>query len=178
MIKIDFEMRTEDEQELVKYFESIGTPEAFGWDVPNALFTFKINGIDFSDYHSEDTVTPVLEFATKLKSSIAILQPGYRSSIFHLDGKGSLEVSRIDEKTLRFRKYKDQCVDVDIEEMRTCIDLFCLRLYQEVIVKYRAVLEWLNEGSENELLDQCIDLLTTPSLDCKQKARFLDLRPI
>lgn len=164
MIKIDYTLRPQDEKELLAFLSDI-PPEAFFWQVPNALFTMEVNGVDFSDYHNHQTrTTPVIEFAALLKLYLSALEPRYRALLLHLDGEGALEVYRLNEETILLVNSDPARSNVEVSRAELCssIDEFCLRLYHEVVVRYREAFEFLNHASSGRLLDQWIDFLMTP----------------
>lgn|GEM_PF-6756166 len=165
MIKIDYTLRPQDEKELLAFLSEISCPEAFVWQVPNALFTMEVNGVDFSDYHNRWTrTTPVFEFATQLKFYLVALEPRHRAFVWHIDGPGFLQVCRLSKEKLLLINSgpEDASAEVSLEELRIAIDKFCLSLYHEVVVRYREAFEFLNHASSGRLLDQWIDFLMTP----------------
>lgn len=164
MIKIDYTMRPKDEKELLEFLTEIGCPQAFMWQVPNSLFTLEVNGVDFSYHHSFEKTNSVLEFATQLKLYLTALEPRHRAFVWHVDGPGMLQVCRLSKEKLLLNDSGPEHAktEVNLEELRIAIDMFCVRLYHEVIVRFREAFEFLNSTSSGRWLDEWIEFLMTP----------------
>ncbi len=133
------------------------------WQVPNALFTLEVNGVDFRYHHSFEKTAPVLEFATQIKLYLTALEPRHPAFVWHVDGPGMLQVCRLSKKLLLIDSGPEPAnTEVNLEELRIAIDMFCVRLYHEVIVRFREAFEFQNSASSGRWLDEWIDFPMTP----------------